>query len=86
MLSNSTRFISNNVRGIQSFENKIKFFEYLKKAITSFGVIFLQETHATIHDEKKWNDEFKGKLFFSHDQSNSCGVAIGIKGNTSFEV
>ena len=29
---------------------------------------------------------FKGKLFFSHGQSNSCGVAIGFIGNTSFEV
>ena len=32
------------------------------------------------------NDEFKGKLFFSHGQSNSCRVAIGFIGNTSFEV
>ena len=36
--------------------------------------------------KKKWNDVFKGKLFFSHGQSNSCGVAIGFLGNTSFEV
>ena len=35
---------------------------------------------------KKWNDKFKGKLFFSHGQSNSCGVAIGFIGNTGFEV
>ena len=61
MLSNSLRFISNNVKGIQSFEKRIEIFEYLKKA-TSCGFIFLQETHSTIHDEKKWNDEFKEKL------------------------
>ena len=36
--------------------------------------------------KKKWNDEFKGKLFFSHGQSNSCGVALGFIGNTRFEV
>ena len=53
MLSNSIRFISNNVKGIRSFEKRIKFFEYLKEAITSYGFIFLQETHSTIHDEKK---------------------------------
>ena len=29
---------------------------------------------------------FKGKLFLSHGQSNSCGVAIGFIGNTGFEV
>ena len=53
MLSNSIGFISNNVKGIQSFEKRIKIFGYLKKAITSCGFIFLQETHSTIHDEKK---------------------------------
>ena len=42
--------------------------------------------NSTIHDEKKWNNEFNGKLFFSHDQSNSCGVAAGFIGNMSFEV
>ena len=70
----------NNVKGIQSVEKRIKIFEYLKKAITC-GFIFLQETHSTIHDEKKRNVEF-----FAHGQSNSCGVAIGFLGNTSFEV
>ena len=85
MLSNSLRFISDNVKGIQSFEKRIEIFEYLKKA-TSCGFIFLHETHCTIHDEKKWNDVFKGKLFLSHGQSNSCGVAIGFIGNTGFEV
>ena len=31
--------------------------------------------------EKKWADEFKGQLFFSHGKINSCGVAIGYVGN-----
>ena len=35
---------------------------------------------------KKRNNEFKGKLFFSHGQSNFCGGAIGFIGNMSFEV
>ena len=88
MLSGSIHFISTNVKGIQSFEKRITFFEYLEKAITSCGFIFLQETHSTIYDKKKKrrNDEFKGKLFFSHGQCNSCGVAIGFIGNTGFEV
>ena len=45
-------------------------------------------TGDTLHHAwwKKWNDEFKGKLFFSQCQSNSCGVAIGFIVNTSFEV
>ena len=53
MLSGSIHFISTNVKGIQSFEKRITFFEYLEKAITSCGFIFLQETHSTIYDKKK---------------------------------
>ena len=34
----------------------------------------------------RWQDELKEKLFFSHGQSNSCGVAIGFLGNMSFNV
>ena len=34
----------------------------------------------------RWQDVLKGKLFFSHGQSNSCGVAIGFLGNMSFNV
>ena len=86
MLSNRIRFISNNVKGIQSFVKRIKFFEYLKIAIASSGFIFIQETHSTIDDEKKEKNEYKEKLFFSHGQSNSCRVAIGFIGNMRFEV
>ena len=46
LLRDSIRFISNNVMVIQSFEKRIKAFEYLNKAIAS------QETHSTMHDEK----------------------------------
>ena len=34
----------------------------------------------------RWQDVLKGKLFFSHGQSNSCGVAIGFLGNMNFNV
>ena len=27
--------------------------------------MFLQEVHSTVYDEKRWQDEFKGELFFS---------------------
>ena len=66
----------------QSFEERIKIFEYLKRLSPLVGLFFY-----TIHDEKKkWNDEFKRKLFFSHSQSNSSGVTTGFIRNTSFEV
>ena len=86
MLSNSTRFISKNGNRIPSFENIINFFQYLRNAIFSAGLMFLHETHSTIHDEEKWNNEFQRKLFFLLGQSNSFRVAIGSIGNMSFEI
>ena len=44
MLSESIGFISNNVKGIQSFEKIIKFFEYLKKAIASCRYFSIGDT------------------------------------------
>ena len=35
--------------------------------------------------KKKWSNKSKGKHFFSHSQSNSCGVAIGFISNMSCE-
>ena len=61
---------------MQAISKRIKIFEYLKNYVTSNGVIFLQETHSSVKDEKLWNDEFEGQLFFSHGKTNSCGAAI----------
>ena len=35
---------------------------------------------------ERWQDEPKGKLFFSHGHSNSCGVTIGFLGNMNFNI
>ena len=86
IINNYIQFISNNVKGLQSLEKRIKVFEYLKDCISNNGFMFLQETHSTIYDEKRWHDELKGKLFSSHGHSNSCGVAIGFLGNMNFNV
>ena len=73
-------FISNNVKGICSSEKRLKIFEYLKNNVHHNGFVFLQETHSLTQDEKKWKDDFKDPLFFSHGSTNSCGVAIGFCG------
>ena len=84
MYSRNLKFISNNVKGIQKSEKRIKIFEYLKNSITPNGFIFLQETHSSVDDEKRWEDELNGNLYFSHGKTNSCGVAIGYVGSKSF--
>ena len=58
MINNYLQFISNNVKGLQSLENRIKVFEYLKNCISNNGFIFLQERHSTVFD--------KNRKFFFH--------------------
>ena len=67
------------------FQN-IKIFEYLKNYVTWNGFIFLQETHSSVKDEKIWNDQFEGHLFFSHGKTNSCGIAIGFVGSKAWNI
>ena len=86
MIDDNLTFISNNVKGFQTSEKRIKLFEYLRNYVSANGFVFLQETHSSPRDEKKWKDEFKGSLYFSHGKTNSCGVAIGFLGTKSIEL
>ena len=56
MINNYIQFISNTVKELQSLEKRIAVFEYLKNCISDNGFMFLQETHATVHDKKRWQD------------------------------
>ena len=74
------------LRDLKLLKRRIKVFEYLKNCISNNGFMFLEEIHSTVYDEKRWQDVLKGKLFFSHGHSNSCGVALGFLGNLNFNV
>lgn len=76
MSGNIITFISNNVRGIQTSQKRMKLFKYLRSYVTSNRFVFFQETHSSISDEKKWEEESNDKLFFSHSKTNSCEVSI----------
>ena len=85
MLPNkSLSFITNNVKGIQSFKKKLKLIQYFKDKIGSTGVLFLQETHSNSKIEQKWKEDFKGQVFFSHGETNSYGVLIAYFGTEIF--
>ena len=88
VISNTIRnFVFNNANGIPSSEKKLKIFEYLKNNIHHNGFVFRQETESLTQDEKKWKDDFKDPLFFfSHDSTNSCGVAIDFRGLKSLHI
>ena len=84
MNSDNLKFISDNVKGIKKSEKIIKVFEYLKNSISPNGFIFLQETHSSVDDKKRWCDELNGNLYLSHGKTNSGGVAIRYVGSKSF--
>ena len=71
-------FISNNFKGIQASQKRIKLLEYLKIYVRSNGFVFLQE--CLVSDEKQWQDEFNGTFFLSHVKANSPGVLISYYG------
>ena len=75
-MTDKINFISNNVKGFQSTNKRLKLIKYFKDGIVSNGFLFLQETHSTVNDEIKWKDDFKGEVFYSHCKSNSCSLLI----------
>ena len=52
MINNYIQFISNNVKGLQSREKRIKVFEYFKNCISNNGFMFLKETPSIVFVEK----------------------------------
>ena len=58
----------------------------LRNNLGSNGFLFLQETHSSLADEKKWAAELKWPIFFSDGETNSCGVAIEYIGNNKVDV
>ena len=52
-MTDKINFISNNVKGFQSTNKRLKLIKYFKDGIVSNGFLFLQETHSTVNDEIK---------------------------------
>ena len=48
--------------------------------------MFFSKKHSLSQDQKKWKDDFKDLLFFSHGSTNSWGVAIGFSGLKSLHI
>ena len=71
-------FLSNNVKGLQSTNKRLKLFNFLKNKIGLKGILFLQETHSSVETKKKWIDGFNDKIYYSHGKTNSCGLLIAI--------
>ena len=48
-MANKINFISNNAKGLQSTNKRLKLIKYFKDKIISNGFWFLQETHSTVN-------------------------------------
>ena len=70
----NNNFFTNNVKGLQPSRKHVKIFEHFRNKIAPKGFLFLQETYSSVVREKQQNDEFIGRLQFSRDKTNSCGV------------
>ena len=65
--------VSLNVKGIQEKYKRRAIFEKYRKICQ---ILCLQETHSTEKCETQWSNEWGGKIFFCHGDSNSRGVAV----------
>ena len=61
-------------------------FKYLEEKLGNNGMFCLQETHSTPSCEDKWQQEWGGKLLFSHGSSNSKGVTVGFTKNLDVQI
>ena len=68
-----------NWRGLRNNQKRQNVFTWPKS--NHSGITFLQESHSTSSDEKKWAKEWGGDIYFSHGEFNARGVAILIPKN-----
>ena len=84
-MDNIVTVLSMNVRGLFSNSKKrTDVFDWAKGKNAS--VICFQETHSNKDIEKKWEEEWGNKCFFSHHSNKSAGVSIMFKIGLDFEV
>ena len=73
-----------NVRGIRNSVKRLKMYDWCKNIASD--IVYFQETFSSIDVEKKWENEWGGKVIFSHGTSHSKGVAILFKGSLDFKI
>ena len=59
-------FLKNNVKESQlslNHQSWLKLFNFLKNEIGPKGILFLNDTDSSVEIEKKWTDDFKGKIY-----------------------
>ena len=68
-----------NVRGLRDKNKRRQFFRYVHEK--KIDICLVQETHATKSVQRRWRNEFGGKMLFANGENNAKGVAIMINRN-----
>uniref|UniRef100_A0A3P9J195 Reverse transcriptase domain-containing protein n=1 Tax=Oryzias latipes TaxID=8090 RepID=A0A3P9J195_ORYLA len=76
-LKTGISLLSLNARGLRDLTKRKRFFLFCKGKNVDF--VFLQETHSTNEDKSFWSQQWGDKVFFSHGNSRSAGVAVLLK-------
>ena len=79
------KIYSFNVRGIRDKVKRRVVFRHLKKKYPG-GIYLLQETHSSVDVEQSWKLDWNGKLYFSHGETDSCGVTTMISPDLDLDV
>ena len=78
------KVITCNVNGLADREKRKTFFCYLYNK--QIDIAFVQETHATKSQIKRWKNEWGGRILASNYLSNSRGVATLFRRDFCFEL
>lgn len=76
--------ITLNVNGIRGATKRRAIFKSIRKR--KADIVFLQETHSTVQEERLWSAEWGGRMLFAHGLSNARGVAILLARNSQVEI
>ncbi len=83
-MGDDLKIISLNVRGLSDFKKRRSIFNWCRKS--QADLILLQETHSTDCVVNRWQQEWGGKILFSHGTSNSRGVAVVIRNGSNITI
>ena len=74
--ANCLIFITINIKEIKNNSKRLSLMEYFRNKLSNNGILFLQQTHCALNDENIWKNGFNGHIFYSHGNSQPCGVLI----------
>jgi exonuclease III len=83
-MSEKLKIMSMNCRGLGDTKKRTDVLNFLSKK--EFSIYCLQDTHWNKKLELKIEEEWNGKCFFSHKNTQSRGTAILFNNNLDFEV